>query len=151
MDQNGVGARVQVGLQREPAAAAAIAVGLAVTVFTAAVGVMVLHNDRGPFGPHVREGLVVGLAGGGAIGVGAGVGAWWLAVRSWTGLVVAVSVLIAAGFVLRPVAIDSHESFVDRPNDRYSCLGWTFQYYPAGVMDGSTTDYCIGIEKPIPR
>ena len=50
-------------------------------------------------------------------------------------------------WVLFPVACDTHESFREIDDKECECRkGVEVQYYPRGVMDGESTDYCIGFE-----
>ena len=53
------------------------------------------------------------------------------------------------GSVLHPTRIDRQDSFVDAPNARSACTGWTFRHYPVGWMDASSTTYCVGLEHRI--
>jgi hypothetical protein len=73
----------------------------------------------------------------------------WVAVRSTVALGVLLAALVVAGVVLFPRQIDVSESWVPRPNERYSCTGWEFRYYPPGTMDGSATTFCVGLEHRI--
>jgi len=58
-------------------------------------------------------------------------------------------ITILLGFLLWPVPCDSHESFIDIPNKQCDCMGLTFEFYPPFVMDGSSTDFCMGWEIPV--
>src|SRR6478735_8449934 len=49
-----------------------------------------------------------------------------------------------------PTRVDSHESFVERANERSSCLGATFRHYPPGTSDAASDVYCVGLERPLP-
>jgi len=60
---------------------------------------------------------------------------------------VVVSILL--GILLWPARCDTHESFTDIPNKQCDCSGWTFEFYPPFIMDGSSTVYCIGLEIPV--
>jgi len=53
------------------------------------------------------------------------------------------------GILLWPLPCDTHESFIDTPNKHCECLGWTFEFYPPFIMDGTSTDYCMGWEIPL--
>ena len=59
-------------------------------------------------------------------------------------------ITLLLGILLWPVPCDTHESFVDTPNKQCDCAGLTFQFYPPFVMDGATTDFCMGWEIPVP-
>ena len=74
-----------------------------------------------------------------------------LARVSLAGLVVAVLGALLLGWLLYPASCDTHESFLDLPNKRCSCLGTTLAYYPQGIYDGTEVDYCIGLERPTRR
>jgi|EndMetStandDraft_8_1072994.scaffolds.fasta_scaffold440643_2 uncharacterized membrane protein len=74
---------------------------------------------------------------------------WWLARRSAWVVLLVMALVFAAAWVLVPTEVDASESFVERPNDRWACTGWTFSYYPPGQQDGSSTVYCVGLEKRI--
>lgn len=63
--------------------------------------------------------------------------------------IVFVVITILLGFFLWPVPCDSHESFVDLPNKQCDCAGLTFEFYPPFVLDGSSTDFCMGWEIPV--
>ena len=53
------------------------------------------------------------------------------------GLVALVGGLAALAVVAFPTRIDRHESFVEQPNERSSCVGLTFRHYPPGTFDAS--------------
>ena len=53
------------------------------------------------------------------------------------------------GILLWPVPCDTHESFTDIPNKQCDCAGWSFDFYPPFVMDGSSTVFCMGWEIPV--
>lgn len=69
--------------------------------------------------------------------------------RSSAALAVLVVVVSVAGWVLLPRQVDVSESWVPRPNPRWSCTGWSFQHYTPGTMDGSATQICVGLERRI--
>jgi hypothetical protein len=134
----------------ESAAGAAVGVG-AVTALVVFLGFNpFLVNLHGPFGEHAALGLFALLA----LAVGAGVlvavAVHALAHRSTPGLVALVAGLAALAVVAFPTEVDRHESFVERPNERASCLGVTFRHYPPGTMDASSEVYCVGLERPLP-
>ena len=64
-----------------------------------------------------------------------------------TVLIIALILLSLLIWVLMPVACDWHESWKDTPNRLCDCKGLMIGYYPPGVEDGTTTEFCIGIEK----
>ncbi|HYF63150.1 MAG TPA: hypothetical protein VD886_10085 [Herpetosiphonaceae bacterium] len=57
-----------------------------------------------------------------------------------------IGVAVWIGWVLFPVACDTHESWIDTPNKRCDCRGLTVRFYPANVSDGAETEFCIGRE-----
>ncbi len=58
-----------------------------------------------------------------------------------------VSALVFLGaVVLYPLACDTTESFLDRPNRRCTCRGLAVHWYPRGTFDYSDVEYCIGVE-----
>lgn len=63
----------------------------------------------------------------------------------------AATVLAGAALVVAwvavPVACDTHESWEDVPNVTCQCRGVELEYYPPGVSDGASTDYCLGLER----
>ncbi|MGI8910388.1 MAG: hypothetical protein ACR2JR_07530 [Rubrobacteraceae bacterium] len=71
--------------------------------------------------------------------------------RVWTtsakGSVAVLVCTLLLGWLLYPVACDTHESFVDQPNKVCECSGVTLAYYPQGTMDGAEVEYCIGLER----
>jgi len=138
-------------LVAESAAGAAVGVG-AVTALVVFLGLNpLLVNLHGPFGEHAALGLLALLA----IAVGAGilvaVAVHALAHRSTPGLVALVAGLAAMAVVTFPTQIDEHESFVEQPNERSSCLGLEFRHYPPDTFDASDEVYCIGLESPLPE
>jgi len=60
-----------------------------------------------------------------------------------------VVITILLGFWLWPVSCDTHESFIDIPDKQCDCVGLTFEFYPPFVLDGSSTDFCMGWEIPV--
>ena len=58
-------------------------------------------------------------------------------------------IAILLGILLWPVPCDTHQSFFDIPDKQCDCAGWTFEFYPPFVMDGSSTDFCMGWEIPV--
>ena len=132
--------------------AARIAAGVAgVVVFwlCTATGLLYLDNTYGPFEDHGGRGALLALA----IGLASGAAALGLtlAIARWSRLamVVLVGVVCVAAWVLQPRPVDVSESFVPQSNPRWSCSGWSFDHYPPGVMDGSATRYCVGLEHRI--
>ena len=109
-----------------------------------------LASLYGPFGERGDTvGILVALAVGVGLSVVAAASAWLGAARSqvstWLGLVM----LVAVGVVLWPVGTDQTDSFVDRSPRTATCRGWAVDYYPPGTMDGSSTEFCIGLEDPV--
>ncbi len=60
------------------------------------------------------------------------------------GLVAALFLLGA--IVLYPLACNTTESFLDRPNRRCTCAGVSVHWYPRGTFDYSDVEYCLGME-----
>lgn len=141
---------VDVGGAGGPAPGFALGVGAvtALVVFLALDPLLV--NLEGPFGEHARVGLLAALVLGLAVGAGVGLVTREVARRSTVGLVALVAGLAAAAFVAFPTRVDRHESFVEQPNERSSCLGLTFSHYPPGTMDAASDVYCVGLERPRP-
>ena len=62
-------------------------------------------------------------------------------------LAVLVAALVLLGtVVVFPVACNTTESFLDRPNRRCTCAGLSVHWYPRGTFDYSDVEYCIGVE-----
>jgi uncharacterized membrane protein (UPF0136 family) len=131
-----------------PALALGVGAVALLVVFLAANRVFV--NLEGPFGEHAVVGLLVSLAVAVAAGVLVTVATYAVARRSTWGLVALAGGLAAVAIVAFPTRIDRHESFVEQPNARSSCLGLTFTHYPPGTMDAASEIYCIGLERPAP-
>jgi len=129
-----------------------LAVGVgAVALLVAFLAVaLVLVNLEGPLGEHARLGLLASLATAAAVGVLVASATYAVARRSTWGLVALVGGLAALAVVAFPTRVDRHESFVEQPNERASCLGVTFRHYPPGTMDASSEVYCVGLERPLP-
>ncbi|HSE72385.1 MAG TPA: hypothetical protein VLA97_16585 [Nocardioidaceae bacterium] len=135
----------------EPAAKRlGVAVGCVTLLPATSVAALLLHNLYGPLGDSPSAGTAAALGSGACAGVAAVVGTRWLARRSRSLLVVVLAASAVAGWVLFPRQIDVTESWVPQPNERYSCTGWTFRYYPPGTFDAAATTYCVGVEHRIP-
>ena len=131
------------------AAGAGVGIG-AVTALVVFLGLNpILVNLHGPLGEHASLGLLALLA----VAVGAGVlvavAVHALAHRSTPALVALVAGLAALAVVAFPTEVDRHESFVERPNERSSCLGLEFLHYPPNTFDASDVVYCVGLESPL--
>ena len=132
------------------------ATGMAVAVGVVAAGVvffaldLVLVNAEGPFGSHPGVGLLVALALTVVVAAAVALTALAVARHSVRGLVALLAGLAAVVVVAFPTRIDRHESFVPQPNERSSCVGLTFRYYPPDTFDASSDDYCVGLERPLP-
>ena len=128
--------------------------GLGVGVVCALVVLLALHpvlvNIYGPFGQHALLGMLAALAVAVLAGSAVGLGAAWVARRSLVALMVLVAGLAALTVVAFPVQVDRHESFVERPNERSSCVGVTFTSYPPDTSDAPSVVYCVGLESPLP-
>ncbi len=124
--------------------------GVGVFLVVLSTGWLALVNLYGPFGESTLPGIVLALL---AAALGGAIALVLLGrVARWSGAG-AVAVLVAgvvAGAVLLPRPVDRHESWVPRPNERYSCTGWSFEHYPPGVMDRTGTTYCVGLEHRLP-
>lgn len=123
--------------------------GLVSCFVATSAGVLYLDNTYGPFGERGGLGTLVGLGCGALAGVVVFVLARLVARRSLVALAVLVGLVCAGGWVLMPRQVDVSESWVPRPNPRWSCTGWSFSHYPPGTMDGSATRMCVGLEKRI--
>jgi len=111
---------------------------------------LALVNVYGPFADRRAPGTVLSLLAGAAAGATALLVIDRLARRSGAAVLAVLVVGVAAAVVLMPRAVDQHESFLPQPNARWSCTGWSFEYYEPGVMDGTGTTYCVGLEQRIP-
>jgi len=123
--------------------------GVVAVVATSYTSLKYFHNND--YSGSDRHALPGGLVALGCVlaGLLMFASAWWLA-RRWVVTVLPLLVLVlAAAWVLAPRSIDVSESFVERPNARWTCTGWSFKSYPAGTQDGSNTTYCVGLEKRI--
>jgi hypothetical protein len=129
-------------------------VGLATAAATALAiawtGLLVLDNIYGPLGDATGAAYPLALAGGAVVGVG--VHRACVRLARWSAAAVAglLVLLVATGWVLLPRQVDVHESFVPQPNERSSCTGWSFRYYPPETFDASALVYCVGLETPRP-
>jgi hypothetical protein len=111
---------------------------------------LALVNVYGPFSDRRAPGVLLSLLAGAAAGATALLVVDRLARRSGVTALGALVVGVAAAVVMMPRAGDQHESFLPRPNERWSCTGWSFEHYEPGVMDGTATTYCVGLEHRIP-
>ena len=118
-------------------------------VFLAANRVFV--NLEGPFGEHAVVGLLVSLAAAVVAGVLVTVATYAVGRRSTWGLVALVGGLAAVAVVAFPTQIDQHESFVEQPNGRSSCLGFEFLHYPPDTFDANDEVHCVGLESRLPE
>ena len=109
-----------------------------------------LVNLEGPFGEHAGLGLLASLAVAATAGALVALATFAVARHSTWVLVLLVGCLAALAVVAFPTRVDSHESFVERANERSSCLGATFTHYPPGTMDAASEVYCVGFERPLP-
>jgi hypothetical protein len=111
---------------------------------------LALVNVYGPFSDQKAPGALISLLAGVVAGATALLVVDRLARRSGAAAVAVLVVGVVAGWVLMPRPVDQHESFLPQPNERWSCTGWSFEYYEPGVMDGTGTTYCVGLEHRIP-
>lgn len=111
--------------------------------------VLVLVNLYGPLRISSQLALLLALAA--AVACAALVyGAGRLIARRAPAVGIAFALVsVVAGWQLAPTVCDTHESWIDTPNARCSCQGWTLEYYKPGVLDGSRLDYCVGWEQPV--
>lgn len=126
--------------------AAAIATALAVTW----TGLLVLDNIYGPLGERTWAAYPLALAGGASVAVAVHRAVSLAAHRSAAAVAALLVLLLATGWVLLPRQVDVHESFEPQPNERSSCAGWSFRYYPPETFDASARVYCVGLETPLP-
>jgi hypothetical protein len=132
-------------LVRLPAWVAAVAVAW----WTGAVSWAYLVNTEGPMGDATGWAPIVAVAvtGVAACAVFVAIGA--VTRRSRVAGVGCAVVVIAAAWVLAPVVVDRHQSFVDRPDRTATCSGWQFAHYPPDTSDGTELEYCVGVEHPV--
>jgi hypothetical protein len=120
---------------------------LAMSVQLGIQAVLVLNlSDEGPGHPSLVLLALTFLATAAAAGAVLGAlthGPAWV-----SGLVLACILVVA--IELLPERIDSHESFLDRPNPRSTCHGLVYTSYPCGTMDASETVWCVGWETTRP-
>jgi hypothetical protein len=133
-----------------PATGFAVGVGAVSALVTLLALNPLLVNLEGPFGEHALLGVLTSLAVALAVGAGLALVTRRVAMRSTAGLVVLVGGLAALAVVAFPTRVDRHESFVERPNERSTCVGVAFRHYPPGTSDASTEVYCVGLERPAP-
>lgn len=117
----------------------------AVTLATA----LYVVNIYGPLDDSPSVGMFVALGCGASAALAMFAFTRWVARRSRVWLAVVLTVATAAVWVLYPRQIDVSESWVPQPNERYSCAGWTFSYYPPETFDADATTYCVGLEDRI--
>jgi hypothetical protein len=113
-------------------------------------GLLVLDNIYGPLGDRTGAAYPLALMGGAAVAVGVHRVCVRLARRSAAAAVGLLVALAVIGWVLLPRQVDVHESFVPQPNERSTCTGWSFRYYPPETFDASALVYCVGLETPLP-
>ncbi len=132
------------------APALALGVGALGALVTLLALNLFLVNLEGPFGEHAVRGLLTSLVVALAVGAGLAVVTHRVATRSTAGSVALVAGLVALAVVAFPTRVDRHESFVEQPNERSSCVGVTFRHYPPGTFDADSEVYCVGLERPLP-
>ena len=144
--------RSRLGRPLAPDARNAVRIGAAAGAFLLVLSPawLALVNLDGPFEEARAPGAVLALLGAAVAGAAALVTVDRLARRSGAAALAVLVIGAAAGAVLLPRQVDRHESWVPRPNERYACTGWSFEYYPVGVMDGTGTTYCVGLEHRLP-
>jgi purine-cytosine permease-like protein len=129
-------------------AAGGLAGGVTLVVVASVAGKL-LVNLYGPLPENPFVGMLATLGLGVVAAAVVYVGARRLAAMSRALLAVVLAVAAVAVWVLLPRQIDVTESWVPRPNERYSCTGWTFRHYPPETFDASATTYCVGLEHRI--
>ena len=120
-------------------------------VFLEAAGTLGLWlvNGSGPFDQRQGPGTAIALLGGSAVG-GLVLSLLLLVSRRSTAALVGLVVLLGtAMWVLLPRHVDVSESWVARPNPRWSCTGLSFSHYPVATMDASSIRWCVGLEHRI--
>jgi drug/metabolite transporter (DMT)-like permease len=146
------GIRSRLGRPLPADARAALDVGAAAGAFLLVLSPvwLALVNLYGPFQEARAPGALLALVGATVAGAAALLTVDRIARRSGAAALALLVAGVAAGAVLLPQPIDQHESFLPRVNERFSCTGWSFEYYPPGVMDGTGTTYCVGVESRLP-
>jgi hypothetical protein len=135
---------------RERRLKTAVAAGVLVLVLACGLTFPWLAGLYGPFGQRAGNlGMLVVLATGLLAGATAAGIAWWTAGRSVRGTLLVLGLVLAVGVVAWPTPVDRTDSFVDVPDREATCRGWEVDYHPSGVMDGSTTHYCVGLTRPV--
>jgi hypothetical protein len=135
-----------------PAAARRLGLVAATVTFLAITwtGLLVMDNVYGPLGDGTGAAYPLAVAGGATVAAGVHLTCVRLARRSAAAVAGLLVLLVATGWVLLPRQVDVHESFVPQPNERSSCAGWSFRYYPPETFDASALVYCVGLESPRP-
>jgi hypothetical protein len=128
--------------------AGVLASGVTLAAVTYVAGKM-LVNIYGPLPDSPFVAMLASLGLGAVAATGVYAGTRRLAGRSRSILAVVLVVASTVGWTLLPQQIDVTESWVPRPNERYSCTGWTFRHYPPETFDASATTYCVGLEHRI--
>jgi hypothetical protein len=118
-------------------------------VYFSRICILLLVNIHGPLSDMRQAALLVAFVAAALCAVlFYGVGRALL--RAGPALAIGYLAATAVGaVVLAPTVCDTHESWVDTPNRRCTCQGWSFEYYPPGVFDGASSDYCVGLEQPV--
>ncbi len=123
--------------------------GLVVALLVGSVGLLYLDNTYGPLEEHPTLGTFTALTAAALAGGPVFLLGRWLGHRMPFLLLALVVLVGASAWVLVPRRVDVSESFVPRPNPRWSCTGWSLRHYPPGVSDASEETYCVGWEKRI--
>ena len=117
--------------------------------WTGTVLLAFLVNTAGPMGSAALLAAIVAVVGTVLVAGAVLVGTTAVARRSiGAGVGCAVAVVVAA-WVLAPMVVDRHQSFVDPPDRTATCSGWEFDHYPPGTSDASELVYCVGVEHPV--
>ena len=135
---------------RRASAGASVVTGAVALWFAATVGLLYFDNFDGPLrdSSHLVR-TIAGLGCGLLSGATVFAFTWWIARRSLVLLVVLVGAVCVSAWVLLPRQIDVSESWVPQSNPRWTCTGWTFDYYPPDTYDASGITYCVGLEERI--
>jgi hypothetical protein len=142
-------ARRRSGCARTTSATVGALSGLVALVVATRTALLYFDNLYGPLGAQPRAGALTGLACGLLTGAVVFASTRWAALRSRALVILLAGVVCAGAWVVTPRQVDVSESWVPRPNPRWSCTGWSFRHYPPETSDAAATTYCVGLEKRI--
>lgn len=128
------------------------AAGIATLVLGTVVGQLVFENAYGPFGTFGPWGELPAIVGtlaaygsGAALGLAVFVSTRWLGQRSRVAFLIFVSVAATVAWVVYPQRLQAPQI-----NERFTCKGVTFGFYPPHTSDATTVTYCVGLQEPVP-